>query len=482
MPFTEFCCRSGGSNLNAGTRTGNSTVPGTAADLTYASGSWVAATGVFTVASGDPVADGVAVGDFASVYANGSTVTGFVGRVTARNTTTITVSLTAKAGTAPTDGTGNRTLKIGGAWAGPNNTDTFPAAFVTSTLTNASGDRPRVNFRNDAVFAVSSGVTFSQTDNLYQGFTTSYGDGGRATLQGAVGASFVVATTSGNSNTYRDLIFDASLFTSGTSDCVNASGGSYFHGCVFKGGRNNGLTFGSSGGMCVECEFVDNNRANTASKAGCVSAGGASFLRCVFHDNTGSNTSGLRIGSPGFVSTCIFDTNGGDGLIWLGGSGGAGSYITNCDCYNNTGDGIDLQGTSRSEVYVENCNLIKNGGYGIRGNASATTTTFIHLKNNAFGAGTQANTSGTTTSLGGNSFEEGSINYASNVTPWVDPANGDFRINLATAKGAGRGSFTQTTASYTGAVGYPDIGAAQHQDSGGGGGVRIVNVRGGADQ
>ncbi len=58
-------------------------------------------------------------------------------------------------------------------------------------------------------------------------------------------------------------------------------------------------------------------------------------------------------------------------------------------------------------------------------------------------------------------MESGSITYAADVTPWVDPANGDFRITLAAAKSAGRGSFTQTQSSYTGTIGYPDIGAAQ---------------------
>ena len=61
----------------------------------------------------------------------------------------------------------------------------------------------------------------------------------------------------------------------------------------------------------------------------------------------------------------------------------------------------------------------------------------------------------------------GAVTYGANLTPWVDPANGDFRINLAAAKGAGRGTFLQTSASYTGTVGFPDIGAAQHLDSGG---------------
>ena len=137
MAFTEFCCRSGGSNLNAGTRTGNSTEPGTSADFTYASGSWVSSTGVFTVASGNPSTDGVAVGDFASVYADGASVTTLVGRVTAVSSTTVTVSTTAKTGTT-TDGTSNRTLRIGGAWQGPNGASGFPLNFLTNACTNSS--------------------------------------------------------------------------------------------------------------------------------------------------------------------------------------------------------------------------------------------------------------------------------------------------------------------------------------------------------
>ena len=209
MSFTEFCCRSGGSNLNAGTRTGNSTEPGTAADLTYSSGTWVASTGVFTVASGNPQTDGVAVGDFASVYADGSTVTGFVGRVTARDTTTITVSLTAKAGTAPTDGTGNRTLKIGGAWKGPNGTDKFPFGTIASTLTNASSDPPRVNFKNDATYAITAALGPGTSGIWYEGYTSSYSDGGRAIIDGGTsGASYyLLDMLSGTSCTLKNLIF-----------------------------------------------------------------------------------------------------------------------------------------------------------------------------------------------------------------------------------------------------------------------------------
>jgi hypothetical protein len=76
----------------------------------------------------------------------------------------------------------------------------------------------------------------------------------------------------------------------------------------------------------------------------------------------------------------------------------------------------------------------------------------------------------------------GNVTYANDVTPWTDPANGDFRISLAAAKGAGRGTYTQTAASYAGTVGYPDIGAAQSTGGGGSSSSRMVNIRGGADQ
>lgn len=454
MPFTEFCCRSGGSNLNAGTRTGSSTEPGTAADLTYASGNWVAGTGVFTVASGDPVADGVAVGDFVSVYADGSTVTGFVGRVTARTTTTITVSLSAKAGTAPADGTGNRTLKVGGAWQGPNGTSGFPFTFVASTLTNASSELPRINAKNDATYSITASVAPTTANNgiTIQGYTTSYGDFGKAIIDGGTsGASYNLFSPATNKLTVLDFIFQNNGAT-GSAHAVSSTANIIFQRCVANSVRG----IGFFGGRCVECEAYACNQSNTSGYGGYYSVSYAE--RCISHDNTGSNSNGFSV-SP-FMVNCIAESNGRNGFD-ISTSG----HLLNCDAYNNTSDGINISGSS-TEVSIANCNLVKNGGYGINGAASSPAGT---VSNCGFGAGTQANTSGQTNGLGTMSVS-GSVTYPNDVTPWVDPANGDFRINLADAKGAGRGAFTQTAASYTGTVGYPDIGAAQHQDSGSGGG------------
>lgn len=465
MAFTEFCCRSGGSNLNAGTRTGNSTEPGTGADFTYASGTWVASTGVFTVASGNPQSDGVAVGDFASVYPDGSTVAVFIGRVTARSTTTITVSLTAKSGTAPTDGTNTRTLKIGGAWKGPNAAEGFPFNFAAAAMTNASADPPRVNFKNDASYSITAGATHTLIGPVnFWGYTTSYGDFGKATIDGGTsGASYALVTLSGSgvAGTYcYDLIFQNNG-ASGSANGVEcgAGGRAFFVRCVVNSVRGSGF---NATAMMFECEAYACNQSNTANLGGFALGASSLQVRCVSHDNSGANNNGFycQVDLATLVN-CIADTNGLHGVL----SNNSTSAIRclGCDFYNNGGDGY-RHATAATAIYLENCNFVKNGGYGF--NISSGTIYNALLFNCGFGAGTQVNTSGTTNG-GSKVVEVGSVTYASNVSPWVDPANGDFRINLSTAKGAGRGKYTQTAASYTGTVGYPDIGAAQHVDSGG---------------
>lgn len=465
MAFTNFCCRSGGSNLNAGTLTGNTTEPGTGASFTYASGTWVAGTGVFTVASGDPSGDGVAVGDFASVYADGSTVTGFVGRITARDTTTITVSLTAKSGTAPADGTNTRTLKVGGAWLGPNAASGFPLNFAATTMTNSAGDITRVNFKNDATYSITAAMTHDLDGPVVlSGYTSSYGDGGRASVDGGTsGASYVLLTMGTSFGNNWGVFEDFILANNGATGSANAfesrTGHLRIHRVVCHDVRGSGFS-GFQNVYLSECEAYACNQSNTSSKGGFEGIyNGARLDRCIAHDNAGSNTAGFISNGNTLFTHCIADTNGNVGFSCPSSN----SRFEHCDAYNNTSHGIDV--SASTFISITNCNLVKNGGWGINRTSGVQ---FGHVMNCGFGSGTQANTSGNIDSLQ-SVVETGTVNYAADVTPWVDPANGDFRINLATAINAGRGSFTQTAASYAGAIGYPDIGAVQHLESAGGG-------------
>ncbi len=456
MAFSNFCCRSGGSNLNAGTRTGDTTEPGTSASFTYASGTWVQSTGVFTVASGNPSSDGVAVGDFASVYPDAASVSPFVGRITARDATTITVSLTAKAGTAPVDGTTNTTLKVGGAWKGPNAAEGFPFGFVQSTLTNSAGNPPRVNFKNDATYAITTGVSHTNAGPMaWQGYTTAYGDFGKFTLDASTNA-VVILTNSGTQNFLFDAIFSNNGTTGSNTGLSFTGSRSVAQRVIAHDIRGLGIV-GSTSAMIVECEAYACNGANGSTLGG-FSTG--HFYRCISHDNAGSNSSGF-INISKMVG-CIADTNGAHGVRIT--SGNPLIEIKNCDFYNNTGAGIS-SGATGGMWLIDSCNFVKNGTFGMD---LASATSDIVTFNNGFGAGTQANSSGNISTAAASSMtaaEGTDVNYASDVTPWVDPANGDFRISLATAKGSGRGAYQQTAASYAGTIAYPDIGAAQHLES-----------------
>jgi hypothetical protein len=458
MAYTEFCCRSGGSNLNAGTRSGSSTEPSTTADFTYASGSWVASTGVFTVASGNPSSDGVAVGDFASVYADGATVTGFIGRVTAVSTTTITVSLTAKAGTAPVDGTGTRTVKIGGAWQGPNGASGFPFNFVTGTLTNAVGNTARVNFKDAANYNITAAMIHTVIGPVFlQGYTTSYGDFGKATISGGTsGASYVLlaVTSSGGDRTILvDLIFRNNGST-GTAAAVQvADARCILLRCVVYSVRGTGFDGVSN---AVECEAFYCNQSNTALLAGFTLPASALLQRCISHHHiAGVNGNGFYTqGVNATLLDCISCNNTGYGLY----SNNITSIrLINSDFYNNSQDGY-RHTTAPLNTRIENCNFIDNTGYGIN-IFSGSARGFLH--NCGFGGNGVSAKSNT-----GFMEEVGTVTYGFGEKPWVDPANGDFRVNSPLAKGAGRGKFTQYHAGWSApnTLDYADIGAAQHQD------------------
>lgn len=456
MSYTEFYCDAAtGANINAGD---NKTI------VTSTNGDWGnAAANRFTAASGTPFS-GVSVGDFASVYLDGATTAVYVARVTAVNAggASLTLSSTAKSGTAPTNSATGRSCTVGGKWKGPNAAENFPFGFVQSTMTDASGDVPRVNLKSGTNYAITAAMTHGNAGPArFQGYTSSAGDGGRAIIDGGTsGTSYTLLTLSAAQNDLVDLIFQNNGAT-GSADGLNFSGNSaYVRGVVVNSVRGSGFNSASSG-RCIfeEDEAYSCNQSNTSGTAGFrFAAGNQVARRCDSHDNSGSNSIGFQLAASTVLEDCIADTNGGVGINVS--SAADNCSISGCDMYNNGSHGLSIG--AGFPVSIVNSNFVKNGGYGING----TSTMHGAILNCAFGSGTQANTLGTVNSVG--SVDQiGTITYASGVTPWVDPANGDFRINLAAAKGTGRGVFTQTQASYTGTVSYPDCGSAQHQDSGG---------------
>jgi hypothetical protein len=461
MAFSEFCCRSGGSNMNGGSIAAQ-TEPATTPVYSATNGGWNSATGVFTPTSGNPSLT-VTVGDYAHVFTDGSTTPTRVARVTAVNSTTITLSTTAGSGTAPTTAGSGLSINVGGAWLGPSGATIFPAGFITAAATNAAGNAPRINFKNDQTYSISASLTDAAGGSrTWQGYTSTFGDLGKATFD-AGGNAIAIVNFSGTSNSLFDLIVTNNGSTNVAGFTVSAR--SSIARCVAHTIGGDGIA--ANGLIVVECETYACNASNTA--AGCGIFCGTA-INCVAHDNVGSNSSGIIAAFA--VINCIAESNGSHGVTMTVNNGVG--FVMGCDFYNNAGSGFSSSHTN-AYMMVRNNNAIKNGAYGIT--FGTPSGCYFLLDNNGFGAGTEANTSGSINlSVGATSHlnEVGSVTYDSNLTPWVDPANGDFRINLTAAKGTGRGAFTQTQASYGGTIGYPDIGAAQHLETAATGGASVI--------
>ncbi len=453
MSFTEFFCDSStGSNLNAGSTTAASVG-------NYVSGSWVSTTRIFTIPGGGTAPNSIiAVGDFVSIYLDAATTTAYVARVTNVSATTVTTSATVLSGTLPTTGSGF-SLKAGGPWKGPNAADGFPLNFINAALVNVAGNRPRVNLKNNATYSVTAGITTAANlQVLYQGYTGSPNDGGKATIDGGTtGASYTVLTL-GSSVSFADLIFQNNGSTGSAAGIAGASR-TFFERCVISGMVGFGISNASN---MVECEIYGCNTSNTTVLGG-ASCTNSTFLRCHFHDNAGSNSSGVVANITGAVATfvqCVFANNGQHGINFTASNA---IMIVNCDFYNNGSAGINISATEFGRI--ENCNFVKNGTYGIDFN-TANQGSIGSMFNCGYGSGTQQNSSGQTHNQ--TFIESGAVTYAANITPWVAPTTGDFRIDKAAAMNVGRGAFTQTYtgSTYTGHVAYPDIGSGLHRHTG----------------
>ncbi len=458
--YTEFFVIKGvGTNINSGhTQDANPT-------FTADSGNWTNATATFFKTGLNPVAGGVTNGAWAAICTNLTTTNAwFIGMVTnaSDSTDTIRLSQVAFMGVNPADRVGDVVIRVGGAWDGPNtNTMTFgggfPFAFVATTATNSPNVFPRVNFKNTGTYTIASAITHANIGPIrFQGMTSTPGDEGKATIDGgATGTSYILLTISSVNTDLMDLIFDHNGSTGTAASGISLSGAEmYLCRVVVKNMIRMGATFNSAGGIAEECEFSGNNVGSAASQAGVSMNGPNAIIRCISRDNL--NASGFILADRAALIGCIAYNNSSSGVSI---SSIAGFAMYGCDLYSNAASGLVFLASSASPCLIENSNFLRNG-IGI----SSTTSSLRNgaIINCGFGSGTMTNSSGGVQSTFTQIEQVGSVTYAADVTPWVDPANGDFRIILPEAKATGRGRFTQTTVnSPTNTVGFPDIGAAQ---------------------
>ncbi len=175
---------------------------------------------------------------------------------------------------------------------------------------------------------------------------------------------------------------------------------------------------------------------------GFLSSGADTFVRCISYSNTGASTDGFQH------------------LV-----GGSKTYV-NCVTYANGRDGFRF--TNNDRVFMENCIAEDNTGTGF--NASSTTSPVV-LRNCA------AFSNGTDFLLGSGVAVFNIDSVTGSASFFTNPGSGDFSLN-----NNGGGGAAARAAGYPGVfpggltTGYIDIGAAQHQDSGGGGSTPFSTV------
>lgn len=271
------------------------------------------------------------------------------------------------------------------------------------------------------------------------------------------GLNLVTPSSWVGSAVVRINVSGAALWLEGCKlECTNASGGAsilQFQSAPSAGIIiNNEITgyaamgaevFGSRPAVYFEGNWIHDIEYSAGNSIGVSFSSLSSFTSSRFCRNIVSGMEGDGINAQGQSSSSLF-------------------IIEGNTVYGNGGDGIEVLGTvTESPFIVRNNIMVSNGGYGLNvSSATAQGNTFADY--NAF----YNNTSGEITGI-----SNGGNDVTLTGDPFTDSANDDYSLNATAGAGAachGVGYPGVFAGGLT--TGYLDIGAAQHQDSGGGGG------------
>lgn len=401
-----------------------------AAQATLSAASTInAVTTIINVALGDYTVTANDVGNLLQI--TGGTATAGFYQITVADTINNRWTVDRSAGTAGQTVVG----AMGGALASP--AKTVPVGgnivYIKSGTYSMS-----VNTNN-----VSNGKWSKAIGMLIVGYNTNRFFGNTDTRPLIQATVALTTMWDGSTNWVYNIDFDAN--SQASTRCVNA--GAYTR-CSFRNATssnnmllathcsatgNSGTPFLGTNAVFAFCEAYD----NTATGFSC---NNCSCFNCISDSNSGAS-------SDGFIVPAL-------------GSG----HFFNCIAYNNGRDGFrTTTGASVSRMILTNCIAESNAGWG----ANSLAANFPSLTSRcAF----YNNTSGATT---------GTITDVAALTPtgsvFTNAAAADFSLNATANRGAllrAAGYVDINTNVYLRGLttSYIDVGAAQHQDTGGGGG------------
>jgi len=347
------------------------------------------------------------------------------------------------------------TANVGGALATPG------VAVSLMTVTGMTG------WIKAGTYTVGTGISWPSNGTGYTainsltGYTTSRGD--RSTKPVIRATAAITLFTLGQFGCYL-INLDLDGDSTGTNGVTATSAYNGIVECTVRDFLNYGIAIGSC--IADRCEISGCGGASD----GCallMNLSSSVVTNCYVHDNT---TTGIKINQAqegGVVIGCVIESNSGgssDGIF--------GTYrntIYGCVLYGNGRDGMRFPNNFAAiQQGVRNNIFDSNAGYGIN-----FTSAFVNgpyalpvINYNAF----RNNTSGAR-----NNVSAGTGDVTLSADPFTNAASGDFSLNTTAGGGA-----ACRAAGFPGVfpggltTGYLDIGAAQHQDSGGSGGGIIL--------
>lgn len=350
--------------------------------------------------------------------------------ITARASAT---SITVDRSTGLTAGTG-ATLKIGGALASIGGAKA--AGLTTGHICYVKNGTYTIS---TATVNVSGGTISDTVQFTICGYGTNRSltnTDTRPVLQYAASTITMVS----NRGLIINIEFDGN---SQTSPKVDVGSGAVFYRCLYRGmGVNSGsgihiycIATGNSAATLVGHVSYSEAYSNTATPISSAQA-----IHTISYNNTGASTDG-------------FDVSG------------ASTNAYHCHSYGNGRHGFNFAATRGGGV--SNCHAENNGGYGFNLTNNSLALVECSAYNNT--SGTFPTLLQTVLNLGFITVTDGSV--------YTNAAGSDFSLNATALRGALLRAAGFPTTSPTGSSpNYIDIGAYQHQDSGGGGTTFIYNL------
>lgn len=374
------------------------------------------------------------------IYLQGGTGTLAAGRyrvMTITNATTVTVDRVIAAGTGIT-------MNIGGAVL------TLGILGSTTATIPVSGNKIWIQAGTYVITSatpnISAGCFSTALSIQIEGYQTARGDMGTKPLIQADGTIVTFTLIAGTSLAckIRNLELDGNSRTS--SRGITASNALQVYRVLGRNFTNSAFVGTVNCGTFIECvatgcstqpAFVACSTygcvAHTNTVTGFAPIAGTPTVRCISYNNSGATSDGFlaNAASCGGFSNCVAYGNGRDGFRLPNISGSA----INCIAESNTGIGFDSSAGAGTEL--NNCAAFDNTG----GDFFLSSAIFLDNRNSITGV---------------SSF-------------FTNAAAGDFSLNnTASAGAAARAAGIPSVFPDGLTTEYLDIGAAQHQDSGGG--------------